>query len=76
VWNISPQGKSREELAQAGVEALGAFIREIGLPTTLRELGLQDKSVLKPVADSCNRADGGYRQLSHREILEILEECW
>ena len=35
--NIFPV-KSEEELALAGVEALADFIKEIGLPTTLREL--------------------------------------
>ena len=38
VWEITPEGKSEEELAAAGIDALAAFIREIGLPTTLREL--------------------------------------
>ena len=53
-----------------------AFIHEIGLPETLRELGITDQSLLKTIADSCIRNDGGYRQLTHAEILDILEECY
>ncbi|MBE7002883.1 MAG: iron-containing alcohol dehydrogenase, partial [Ruminococcaceae bacterium] len=39
VWGIDAAGKSENELARAGVEALADFIRELGLPTTFRELG-------------------------------------
>ena len=43
VWEISPEGKSREELARAGIAALETFIRDMGLPTTLRQLGIKDQ---------------------------------
>jgi alcohol dehydrogenase YqhD (iron-dependent ADH family) len=43
VWGIPQEGQTAEELAKAGVEALADFIREIGLPTTLRELGMTDE---------------------------------
>lgn len=76
VWNISPEGRSEEELAFAGIDALEAFIRSLGLPTSLRKLGFADRDVLKPIADSCILNDGGYRKLTCKEILEILEECW
>ena len=76
VWNISPEGRSEEELAFAGIDALETFIRSLGLPTSLRELGFADRDVLKPIADSCILNDGGYRKLTCKEILEILEECW
>lgn len=35
VWGISPEGKTDEETARAGIDALESFIREIGLPETL-----------------------------------------
>lgn len=76
VWNISPEGRSEEELAFAGIDALETFIRSLGLPTSLRELGFADRDVLKPIADSCILNDGGYRKLTCKEILGILEECW
>lgn len=76
VWGISPEGKTGEELACAGVEALADFIKEIGLPTTLRELGVNEAMDLKVVADSCNLAPGSYRKMTHEEILKIFEECY
>jgi alcohol dehydrogenase YqhD (iron-dependent ADH family) len=76
VWGITSEGKSQEELAKAGVQELADFIKEIGLPTTLRELGIKDKSKLKEIAYSCNLLAGGYRKLTHEEVLEIFEECY
>lgn len=76
VWGISPEGKTEEELARAGVEALADFIREIGLPATLRELGADESTDLKTIADSCNLAPGSYKKMTHEEILKIFRECY
>lgn len=76
VWEIPAAGKTQEELAAAGIDALADFIREVGLPTTFTEMGITDKSVLKKVADTCNLTAGCCKKLSREEILEILEECW
>lgn len=76
VWGISQEGKTGEELARAGVEALADFIKEIGLPTTLRELGVKESTDLKAIADSSSLAPGGYRKMTHEEILKIFRECY
>ena len=76
VWQIPAEGKSEEELARAGVEALAAFIKELGLPDSLRSLGITEKNVLKDVADSCNISQGSYKHMTTTEILSILEECF
>lgn len=76
VWGISAEGKTGEELARAGVEALAAFIQEIGLPTTLRELGVNESTDLKAIADSCNLAPGSYKKMTYEEILKIFQECY
>ena len=70
-----PQDKTEEKLARAGVEALADFIKEIGLPTTLGELGVDESIDLKAIADSCNLAPGSYRKMTHEEILKIFQEC-
>ena len=75
VWNIPDDGKTEEELAAAGVEALADFIKEIGLPTTLRELGVDENTDLKAIASSCNLAPGSYKKMTHAEILAIFREC-
>ena len=76
VWGIERGGMSDEELAAAGVEALASFIKEIGLPATLRELGVTDRSMLKEIADSCGISAGSYKRMTHEEILQIFEECF
>lgn len=76
VWGISGEGKTKEELAEAGVQALADFVKEIGMPTNFTEMGITDKSVLKKVADSCKITAGCCKKLSREEILEILEECF
>ncbi len=76
VWQIPRDGKSDEELAAAGVEALADFIKEVGLPTTLRELGVDENTNLKEIADSCNLAPGSYKKMTHEEILKIFQESF
>lgn len=75
VWEIPAQGKTEEELAEAGIQALADFIREIGLPSALGEMGISDKEMLRKVADTCNITEGCCKKLSREEIYEILEEC-
>ena len=76
VWEIPKEGKSEEELARAGIETLSGFIREAGLPVTLRELGITDEKQLKKIAASCHYSPGAYRKLETSEILEIFQECF
>mgnify|MGYP001095930878 CR=1 FL=1 len=75
VWGISKDGKTDEELAKAGVEALANFIKEIGMPTTFKELGIDENINLKEIADSCGIVPGAYKKMTHEEILQIFEEC-
>lgn len=76
VWEMETKGKTYEELARAGVDALADFIKEIELPTTLKELGIIDKELLRPIAESTNISLGSYKKMTHDEILQILEECF
>ena len=58
--------------ALAGVEAFAAFIEEIGLPTTLKAMGIEDKAMLHAVAVTSIRTPGCAKKLSDEEIEEIL----
>ncbi len=75
VWGIPADGKSDEEIAGAGVEALADFIKEIGMPATLQELGIDETVDLKEIADSCVVVPGSYKKMTHEEIFEIFQEC-
>ena len=75
VWGIDPSGKSETELADAGIDALAAFIREIGMPSNFRELGIPADLPWKEIADSVTLTPGGYGHLTHEDVLNIFEMC-
>ncbi|MBR0311600.1 MAG: iron-containing alcohol dehydrogenase [Oscillospiraceae bacterium] len=75
VWGVDPEGKSELEVANAGLDALAAFIREIGMPSNFRELGIPDDLPWKEIADSVTLTSGGYGHLTHEDVRKIFEEC-
>lgn len=75
VWGVDPSGKATEEVALAGIEALEAFIAEVGLPKTFAEMGITDDSCFRAVADSAKGSHGCAKALDADEIYQILEEC-
>lgn len=70
VWGIGDR-----ETASAGVEALVDFIREIGLPTSFKEMGIPENTDYRAIANSTNITTGCCKRLTHDEIYEILLEC-
>ena len=75
VWGVDPEGKSEEDLANAFVDALSAFIKEIGLPTTFEEMGIPEDTDYKAVADSTILTGGCAKKFTKEELLEVLLEC-
>ena len=74
VWEIDCEGKEKTEAAEVGINALADFIKELGIPTTLREIGAT-QDMLPKIAYSIS-PEGGYKTLTHEEILEILKSCY
>lgn len=75
VWGVDPAGKTDAELAEAFVEALAAFIREIGLPTTFTEMSIPADTAYKAIADSTVMTGGCAKKFTRDELLEVLLEC-
>lgn len=76
VWGISRGERTDEELALAGIDALADFIKEIGLPTSFKELGLVlDAETLRTIADSCGLSAGSYKKLTHDDVYDIFCLC-
>lgn len=73
VWGIAPKGSDGE--TAAGIDALAAYIKEIGLPTTFAELGIPADTDFRAIADSTNVTAGCCKKLTRDEICEILQEC-
>ena len=75
VWGVDPAGKTQAELAQAFVEALGAFIKEVGLPTSFAQMGIPADTDWKAIADSTVLTGGCCKRFGKEELLAVLEEC-
>jgi alcohol dehydrogenase YqhD (iron-dependent ADH family) len=74
IWNVDPAGKTDNEIALAGLDAMRDFIVELGIPTTLRELGTTEE-MLEKIAYS-TIPGGGYQKLTQDDIYEILKACY
>ncbi len=76
VWNVKADGKTEEETALAGIQALEDFIKEIGLPTTFAEMGITlDMDTIRKIAESTVITAGCCKKLTADDIVAILEAC-
>lgn len=74
VWGIAPNG-TEKATALAGIEALAAFIKEIGLPTTFADMHIPADTDFRAIADSTVLTAGCCKKLTHDELYNILMEC-
>ena len=74
VWEIDPTGKTEIALANAFVDALAAFIKEVGLPTTFAEMGIAEAD-FEAIADSTVLTAGCCKKFTKEELYEVLKEC-
>lgn len=72
VWNINPEGKSDEQVANEGLDAMEAYMNELGLVMDAKVLGVTDK-MLDGIADGTFISSGGYKTLTHEDIVNILK---
>lgn len=75
VWGISTEGKTKEGIAEEGINAMEDFLKECGIVTSLKELGAT-KEMLPKIAESTVITGRGYKKLNRDEILNILEACF
>jgi len=74
VWHISEEGKTKEQLAHAGIDALEQFIKENGMATRLRDLNATEEML--PLIANSTVLIGGYKKMTKEEILQILKEAY
>ena len=72
VWNVNPEGRSDEEVAKAGLDAMEAWMKEIGVVMNIRELGVTE-DMLEELVKSTLILVGGYKILTQDEILEVFK---
>ena len=74
VWGVDTAGKTKDEIALLGIARLEEFSKNLGIPSTLRELGCTE-DMLQKIADT-SLLGGAYKPLSHDDIYTILKECY
>lgn len=74
VWGINHGTMSDNEMALAGINALEAFIDEMGIVKNLKDLNATE-DMLKSIADSTVIL-GGYKKLTNSDVLDILKHAF
>ena len=74
VWDIDTDSLSKTEAAEAGIEKLRDFIKELELPLTLRDLGATEE-MLPKIANS-TVLGGAYKVMTAEDILTVLKQCY
>ena len=72
VWDIPSQGKTDEQLAQQGLDAMENWMKELGLVMKISELGTTEE-MIEGIADATIILNGGYKVLDRDEVVKILK---
>jgi len=73
VWNVNPDGKTDEQIAEEGLSAMEKWMKEIGVTMKLSEFGLTEADAEK-LADLTLTMKGGYKPLDRAEVVKIYKE--
>lgn len=73
VWDVDPTGKTDLQIAEEGLAAMEAWMKELGLAMNLTELGATEE-MIDGIADVTIVLTGGYKVLEREEIARILKE--
>lgn len=73
VWDVRADGKTDQQIALDGLDRMESWMKEIGLVLNARDLGVSEE-MLDGIADASFILDGGYKKLTHGEIVDILRE--
>jgi len=73
VWGVSGEGLSDGQIAEKGLEALKAWMLEIGLPLTVGELGAT-ADMIDGITETTVVYPAGYLNLTKEDVKDILKE--
>lgn len=72
VWNVCPEGKTREEVILEGIERTEEFYHSIGLKTRLSEVGIDDKDFREMAQKAVFMGPlGNFKKLYEEDVLNI-----
>lgn len=72
VWNVSPEGKTKKQVAEEGLEAMETWMRKIGLVMNITELGATEE-MLDGMVKSTLIMNGGYKIMDEKDIRAVLQ---
>ena len=72
VWGVKNEGTD-EEIAQKGLAAMEAWMKDLGLTMNISDLGATP-DMIEGIADATRIQQGGYHVLTRPEIVKILKE--
>ena len=73
VWEVNPEGKTAEAVAEEGLIRMESYMRDLGLVMNLSELGVTQE-MLPGISEATFFMNGGYKALTREEVLKILQE--
>lgn len=73
VWDVDGAGRTEQDVAAAGIDALEAWARDIGYVMRLSELGVTE-GMLDGIVEATFPMEGGYHPLTKTETTRVLTE--
>lgn len=73
VWNVNPDKKGDNEIAEEGLYEMEKWMKELDLVMNITDLGVT-KNMIEGIADATFIMDGGYKTLTHDDIIDILNK--
>ena len=73
VWDVDPKGKTDDQIAAEGLDRMEAYMKELGLVMSIKELGVTE-DMIDGIAKGSFIMEGGYKVLTKDEIAEILRQ--
>lgn len=71
VWNVNPEGKTDEQIAEEGLNQMEYYMKEMGLVLSTKELGVTE-DMLEGIANGTFILEGGYKILTKDEVVQVL----
>jgi len=72
VWNVTADNKSKEEIAREGLKEMKKWMQEMKLVLSIKELGVSE-DMIEELAKGIVSLNGGYKELTRDEVIQILK---
>lgn len=72
VWGVNPQNKTKEEIANEGLQNMQNWMSDMGLALNLTQLNVTE-DMIDAITKSTVIMDGGYKILDEKDIKNVLK---